>query len=39
MIINCFENNAKFNKVRDQSFTIFMNLWVETPLAMAAYCD
>lgn len=39
MVNYCFNNDPKFNQTRDKSFSAFMNLWSETPYAMAAYCD
>lgn len=39
LVIECFNNNPKFNQVRDKSFQKFMNDWADTPQFIAQYVD
>ena len=37
IVVECFENDPKFNQTRDRSFLNFMNKFSETPQYMAEY--
>jgi hypothetical protein len=39
IVVECFNNDPKFNQTRDRSFLNFMNKFSETPQYMADYCD
>lgn len=39
IVVQCFNNDPKFNQTRDKSFLNFMNKFSETPQYMAEYCD
>jgi cullin 3 len=39
IVVQCFNNDPKFNQTRDRSFLNFMNKFSETPQYIAEYCD
>ena len=39
IVVQCFNNDPKFNQTRDRAFLNFMNKFWETPQYMAEYCD
>lgn len=39
IVLECFDNDPKFNQNRDRAFLNFMNKFSETPQYMAEYCD